>query len=183
MNVDRSHWEAAALELFEDVYVLVATGPRRHPDWRDDLIAVMRREVVDPRDWLRLEWETARRKKPPYPFTEVAISTMDEGLLRIDRPAATQLLVAMMADACDVTSIPDFPSRRDALLGQAKVLLSRYGPDSVLWSNISRLERNDNPDVFAGVAGAYPFTDYTMDFGLVAVSDEEIGVFWNFWPI
>ncbi|MFZ3495930.1 hypothetical protein ACODT5_22390 [Streptomyces sp. 5.8] len=67
----RSPWNAAALRLLEDRYVFLATGPRRHEDWAEDMLALMHREVPDPRGWLRIDADRtkdARHAVPAYPF-------------------------------------------------------------------------------------------------------------------
>jgi hypothetical protein len=175
-------WEEAARDLFEDEYVLVRNGPRRHDDWHRDLVAVLGRAVQDPRGWLALDWDRNGIPGSFFPFVDDRFSALGSMMNEIRPPSTTQLLVAMVNDTCDVRAIDDFTEKRPGLLRRAETLLARYGSTAEFYTNITGARADPTPDIFARPPGCWSFTEYTMDFGLVAVSETEIGVFWRFWP-
>ncbi|MFK4690365.1 hypothetical protein [Streptomyces pristinaespiralis] len=187
-SVGRDAWAAAALHLFEDEYVLVSTGPRRHPDWRTDALAVMNREAEDPRDWLVLDWDKAERAEAPgrghwFPFLEPNIGLLQERLYRVAPETAGHLLIGMTDDWCELFSIHDFEENKERLLADARTLLARFGQHFDCYTNVTDAETTESPDLFRKSPGWFSRTEYTADYGLVVVSSEEIGVFWSLNPI
>ncbi|MGW2372209.1 hypothetical protein [Kitasatospora sp. NPDC001683] len=190
----RCPWNAAALRLFEDVYAFAATGPRRHEDWAHDVLAVLHREVADPRGWVRLDEDranTARRTVPAYPFGPPAASEFPERLHRLDARAAVTALAVMAeqwsSEPSPVRSRPD----QDVLLADARTLLGRYGPTASYWTNATAAASDPATDFLAaGLQGtrSHGFLtsaylnglDLGRDLGLIAVTDDEVGVFWSF---
>lgn len=188
----RSPWNAAALRLLEDPYVFLATGPRRHEDWPEDVLALMRREVPDPRGWLRIDADRtndARHTVPAYPFEPPAAGF--RGRLHELEPAGAVTALAVMAEEWDddrpVRSRPE----RDALLADARILLDRYGPDAQFWTNARDAASDPARDfvrtglkgtrVHSFITGEYiNGLDLLEELGLIAVSDDEVGVFWSF---
>ncbi|MER7057543.1 hypothetical protein [Streptomyces sp. NPDC000351] len=85
-----------------------------------------------------------------------------------------------------VRSRPD----RDAALSDARILLDRYGPTARYWTNATAAASGPAPDFLAvGLQGTefrnFLTTEYLNgldlfeDLGLIAVSDDEVGVFWS----
>ncbi|WP_197287486.1 hypothetical protein [Streptomyces apocyni] len=178
-------WEAAALRLFEDEYVFVATGPRRHADWRTDVLAVMSRATSDPRGWETLDEDKERSTEYPerdasFPFTVSTESRLGEILHEVGPGPAAQLLVALTDEWFQVKNIRDFPKRREVLLADARTLLARYTPGYTCYTTAGNAAGDRTPEFFDKVTGGFQATDYLSDLGLVVVSSEEVGVFWRF---
>ncbi|CAL9627128.1 hypothetical protein [Streptomyces sp. enrichment culture] len=190
----RSLWNAAALRLLDDTYTFVATGPRQHEDWAHDVHAVLHREVADPRGWVRLDWDRsnpARRTVPAYPFDPPDPAQMHSRLYSLETNAAAAAL-AIMAEEWQSEPAPvRTRADRDALLADARLLLDRYGPGARYWTNAKAAAGNPAPDFLASglqstashhfhtseyIAGLFIFED----LGVIAVNDEEVGVFWSF---
>ncbi|MFD8996436.1 hypothetical protein [Streptomyces abikoensis] len=189
----RSPWNAAALRLLDDNYTFVATGPRRHEDWAHDVLAVMHRSAPDPRGWIRLDWDrtnTVRHTMPAYPFDPPAASCFPDLLHRLDEEAAVAALAVMteewQAEPAPVRSRPD----RDAVLADARTLLGRYGPTACYWTNAMAAASGPDPDFLAsGLSGSRSHSfltgeylnglDLLDDLGLIAVNEDEVGVFWS----
>ncbi|MFC8130939.1 hypothetical protein [Streptomyces sp. NPDC057302] len=190
----RCPWNAAALRLFDVVYTFTATGPRRHADWAHDVLAVLHREVSDPRGWIRLDWDRdsdARRAVPAYPFDPPAAAQFPAYLHPLETDAAIAAIAVMteewQSEPAPVRSRPD----RDAVLADARTLLDRYGPTALFWTNATTAAGDPAPDFLAaGLQGtcSHGFLtseylnglDLFEDLGLIAVTDDEVGVFWSF---
>ncbi|MEV4927540.1 hypothetical protein [Streptomyces roseoverticillatus] len=186
-------WNAAALRLLDDVYAFVATGPRRHEDWAHDVLAVLYRAVPDPRGWIRLDADIndiGGPMLPAYPFDPPAAAELPGRLHRLEAEAAVAALAVMteewQAEPAPVRSRED----RDAVLADARTLLGRYGPGARYWTNATAAASDPAPDfVGAGLQGtrSHGFLtsaylcglDLFDDLGLIAVSDDEVGVFWS----
>ncbi|MCX5403680.1 hypothetical protein OHA37_07255 [Streptomyces sp. NBC_00335] len=189
----RSPWNAAALRLLEDPYVFLATGPRRHEDWAEDVLALMRREVPDPRGWLRIDGDltnNARQFVPTYPFEPPPAAGFRERLHELEAAGAVTALAVMAEEWVDHRSVRSRPDR-DALLADARFLLDRYGPDARFWTNALDAASDPARDfVQAGLTGTRVHTFITGEYingldlfeelGLIAVSGDEVGVFWSF---
>ncbi|MFF1452987.1 hypothetical protein ACFVYF_33365 [Streptomyces sp. NPDC058274] len=183
-TVTQAAWEAAALRLLEDVYTFVATGPRFRSDWQNDVLAVMNREIDDPRGWITLDWDKnhdGRRQGhgPSFPFLPLSREALSERLHPVTAETAARLLVIM---TYEWGPIGPEGSATEAL-ADARLLLGRYGDEISCYSNISEARSSPSPDLTAGVTGWSPLTPYDGDFGFVVVSPEEVGVFWSFNPI
>ncbi|MEU9006917.1 hypothetical protein [Streptomyces sp. NPDC048551] len=190
----RSRWEAAALRLLGDTYTFAATGPRRHRDWAHDVLAVLHRSVPDPRGWLGLDadrTDPVRRTWPAYPFDPPDAPELADRLHLLEERAAAAALAVMaeewQSEPAPVRSRPD----RDAVLADARTLLDRYGPTARYWTNALAAAHDPAPDFLAaGLRGtesrgfltsAYVNgLDLFGDLGLIAVTDDEVGVFWSF---
>ncbi|WP_229347120.1 hypothetical protein [Streptomyces sp. UNOB3_S3] len=189
----RNLWNAAALRLLDDPYTFVATGPRQHEDWAHDVLALMHRSVPDPRGWLRLDRDRTnpvRHSVPAYPFDPPAASRFSDRLYRLEREAAVAALAVMaeewQAEPAPVRSRPD----RDAVLADARMLLDRYGPAARYWTNATAAASDPAPDFLTPglsaqrshgfLTGEYVNgIDLLDDLGLIAVSENEVGVFWS----
>ncbi|MET8438553.1 hypothetical protein ABZV61_38775 [Streptomyces sp900116325] len=189
----RSPWNAAALRLLEDPYVFRATGPRRHEDWAEDALALMHREVPDPRGWLRIDADRtndARYAVPTYPFGPPPAAGFRDRLHELEPAGAVTALAVMAEEWGDDRPVRNRPER-DALLADARFLLDRYGPDAQFWTNARNAASDPARDfVRAGlkgtrvhgfITGAYiNGLDLLEELGLIAVSGDEVGVFWSF---
>lgn len=91
------------------------------------------------------------------------------------------------SEPAPVRSRPD----RDAVLADARTLLDRYGPTARYWTNATAAASDPAPDFLAaGLQGtkSHGFltseylngVDLFEDLGLIAVTDDEVGVFWSF---
>ncbi|MFF0483140.1 hypothetical protein [Streptomyces sp. NPDC004435] len=192
----RSPWNAAALRLLDDPYTFVAAGPRLHRDWADDVRAVMRRSVRDPRGWIRLDrdrLDDVRHTFPDHPFDPLAIAELPARLHPVGLDTAVAALAVMseewQAEPAPVRSRPS-PDRA-RILADARTLLDRYGPAAGLWTNATAAADGASPDfVAAGLAGTRSHrcatTEYVKgldivdDLGVIAVNEDEVGVFWSF---
>jgi hypothetical protein len=183
-TLTQAAWEAAALRLLEDVYTFVATGPRAHTDWQGDVLAVLNREVDDPRGWSTLDWDKDKDEEravndPSFPFLSLPREALTEHLYPVTDETAARLLVIMTYDWGPVGP----GENTTEALADARTLLDRYGDEISCYSNISKARISPSPDLTGGVTGWWPFTQYGSDFGFVVVSAEEVGVFWSFNPI
>ncbi|MEV7444934.1 hypothetical protein AB0O22_28045 [Streptomyces sp. NPDC091204] len=184
-STEAATWEAALLRLLEDVFTFARSGPRLHEDWAEDVLAVMERSVADPRGWSALDPETFKEGRdagfPSYPFRAMAAEDLRAGLRPITAGAAVELLASLAQE----WFFEGFPVRswedRDAVLADARTLLDRFGPEAEFWTSSDLARGCDAPDFLArDLEGGHPFTDYMMDLGLLAVSADEVGVFWSF---
>ncbi|MFE2878233.1 hypothetical protein ACFXG6_17960 [Streptomyces roseus] len=190
----RSPWNAAALRLFEDPYVFVATGPRRHEDWGRDVFALMHRQVPDPRGWLRIDADLrdhdAGLVPPAYPFAPPPAAELVRRLHRLEPDAAVAALTVMAEEwSSEPRPVRDRPEL-DALTADARTLLARYGPDARFWTNAAAAASDPAPDFLAtGLAGyasqAFLSGEYVRgldlfdELGVIAVSADEVGLFWS----
>ncbi|WP_108989988.1 hypothetical protein [Streptomyces coelicoflavus] len=189
----RCPWNAAALRLLDDTYTFVATGPRRYESWAQDVLAVLHRTVPDPRGWIRLDWDrtnTARHTVPAYPFDPPDASVLPSRLYPLEAEAAVAAL-AVMAEEWQSESAPvRYRQDRDVVLADARTLLGRYGPTARYWTNATAAASDPAPDFLAaGLQGteSHGFLtseylnglDLFEDLGLLAVTDDEVGVFWS----
>ncbi|MEE1726652.1 hypothetical protein C0R01_13465 [Streptomyces albidoflavus] len=186
-------WNVALRRLLGDPYVFVATGPRRHEEWARDVLAVLRREVADPRGRPGLDADRigpGRDAVPAYPFAPPPAERFPAYLRPLERAAAVGALAVMSEEwqfePAPVRSRPD----REAVLADARTLLDRYGPDAEYWTNAVAAGSGPAPDfVAAGLRGTASYTfltgayvnglDLCDDLGLIAVSADEVGVFWS----
>ncbi|WP_327256855.1 hypothetical protein [Streptomyces sp. NBC_01244] len=185
-------WNAAALRLLEDPYVFLATGPRRHGDWAEDVLALMHREVPDPRDWLRIDGDRtndARDAVPAYPFAPPPAAGFRDRLHELEPAGAVTALAVMAEEWGHGLPVRDRPDR-EHLLADARFLLDRYGPDARFWTNARDAASDPARDfVRAGLEGTEVHGFLTSEYikgldlfeelGLIAVSDDEVGVFWS----
>ncbi|MER5778185.1 hypothetical protein ABT144_28605 [Streptomyces sp. NPDC002039] len=182
---DGHAWEAALVRLLEDVYTFARCGARLHEDWAEDVLAVMERAVPDPRGWSALEWqmdEEARRTvRPAYPFRALTAGDVHSGLRPITQGAAAGLLASFAQEWWFEGSPVRFREDRNMVLADARTVLDRFGPDAVFWTSSDLARTSDAPDFLArDLEGGHQFTDLMMDLGLIAVSANEVGVFWSF---
>lgn len=190
----RCPWNAAALRLLDDTYTFAATGPRRHDDWAYDVHAVLHRSVADPLGWVRLDRDrtnAARHTAPAYPFDLPDAPEFPGRLYPLGAEAAITALAIMaeewQSEPAPIRSRPD----RDAVLADARTLLDRYGATARYWTNATAAASDPAPDFLAaGLQGteSHGFLtcdylnglDFSEDLGLIAVTADEVGVFWSF---
>ncbi|MGE7386686.1 hypothetical protein ACQKM2_14525 [Streptomyces sp. NPDC004126] len=182
---DRNTWEAALVRLLGDVHTLARSGPRLHEDWAEDVLAVMERSVADPRGWSALDWQADDAVRegghPFHPFRAVPAEDVRAGLRPIQAGAAVGLLASLAQEWFFEASPVRAREDRDAVLADARTVLDRFGPGAAFWTSSDLARACDAPDFLArDLEGGHPFTGYMMDLGLVAVSADEVGVFWSF---
>ncbi|MEU0627310.1 hypothetical protein [Streptomyces sp. NPDC005989] len=182
---DAGTW-AMAVEMYRNRYSFVAVGPRPHEDWLPDVAAVMRREVADPRGWRGRDPEQGDEEleeDPAFPFRVpptdgTGAAQWRSRLFEIPRSAVVRLLVMLATDAMDVSRQYGFAERRPGMEEHAQVILSRFPEGSRFFTNARH--GDDRPDFYERVTGCWPMTQYAWDFGLLAVSHEEVGLIWSF---
>ncbi|MGW7099703.1 hypothetical protein [Streptomyces sp. NPDC054838] len=184
-SIDAVTWDAALLRLLEDVYTLARSGPRLHEGWAEDVLAVMERSVADPRGWSARDSETFKEGweggYPFYPFLALTAESLRAGLRPITAGAAVELLASLAQEWFFEGSPVRSREDRDAVLADARTVLDRFGPDAAFWTSSDLARTCDAPDFLArDLEGGHPFTDFMMDLGLIAVSADEVGVFWSF---
>ncbi|WP_328718894.1 hypothetical protein OHT52_04885 [Streptomyces sp. NBC_00247] len=183
--VDQKSWETAVRHLYEDSFPYDATGPRRHPDWILDVLALMAR-VPDPRGWAGLDDEARapeRQASPMYPFLAHPPEYVAARLYEIDRISAENLLLALTDDSCRLSSLRRFTESEEELRAMVGTVLARYGDGASYHTNVTRPGPERIPgrlDFTTPDWGYSPLTAYTEDYGLVVVTDTEVGMFWNF---
>ncbi|WP_329191829.1 MULTISPECIES: hypothetical protein [unclassified Streptomyces] len=192
MSIDQASWEAAVRHLYEDAFTFSATGPRKHEDWRADVVAVMERAVPDPRGWVGLDDTAAERAaggpafpfRPPYkadPQRRLTPADVGERLHEIDRASAETLLLALTDGGCTLRNLERFTESFDELQDMARIILARYGDTFTCYTNVTvGAGKNGTLDFGASHWGYTPMTFYLEDAGLVIVSDTEVGLFWTF---
>ncbi|MEU0135799.1 hypothetical protein ABZ172_17485 [Streptomyces sp. NPDC006296] len=183
--IDSTVWDATLERLLDDVYTFAGTGPRRDEDWARDVLALMDRSVTDPRGWRTLEWqidkEGRENVRPSFPFLPLTAEQVHAWTYPVPAAAAAELLASLSQEwffeGHPVRTRPD----RDEVLADARMLLSRFGADAAFRTSSDLARTSASPDFLADdLAGGRAFTDYVMDLGLIAVSADEVGVFWSF---
>ncbi|MEC4020540.1 hypothetical protein [Streptomyces sp. H27-D2] len=184
-SLQRETWDAAALHMFDDIYSLITTGPRLHPDWHRDVLAIMAREVEDPRGWSTLEWDIEGRteENPTFPFASPTVEILATRLYEISTESAEELLAAMTYEGYEIANIPTFAERKPGLLMEARTLLSRYEPDFTCYTNLTDARVTKSLDSSLMTHGWAPLTEYVEDYGVIVVSETEVGLFWFFNPL
>ncbi|GAA3997711.1 hypothetical protein GCM10022384_50950 [Streptomyces marokkonensis] len=184
-HLDANTW-AAAVEMYRNRYSFIAVGPRAHEDWLPDVAAVMHREVADPRGWRGRDSERGEvelEEDPGFPFRappadEAVAAEWRSRLFEIPRSAVVRLLVMLATDAMDVSRQYGFADRRLGMEEHGQVILSRFPEGSRFFTNTRH--GGDHPDFYEKVTGCWPMSQYAWDFGLLAASDDEIGLIWSF---
>ncbi|WP_299538716.1 hypothetical protein [uncultured Streptomyces sp.] len=185
VDIDKHAWDAALERLLDDVYTFALTGPRQHEDWARDALAVMNRSVADPRGWRMLEWqideEGRENVRPSFPFLPPTAEQVREWTHPVTESAAAELLASLTQEWFFVGRPLRSRADKDQVLADARTVLARFGPDAVFRTSSDLARFSSSPD-FLGedLTGGRAFTDYMMDLGLIAVSPEEVGVFWTF---
>lgn len=177
---ERKSWNEALL-LLSDAYAIVLVGPRVHTDWRRDVIPLMTREARDPRDWDSILPEEYERsiEGPFFPFSPVAPEELDDRLYPVSPDSAASLLVAMSCDdSFDVSKTPGFAENRQHLMDQAHTLLQRFLP-AQLYTNSAYARSDPGHDYLAAAASSNPYVTQGLDLGLIAVTRQEVGLFWS----
>ncbi|MFE5595090.1 hypothetical protein [Streptomyces sp. NPDC056549] len=184
-NADGTAWGAALERLLDDVYTFAKTGPRRHDDWAQDVLAVMDRSVTDPRRWQTLDWDGDEKEhgnvRPSYPFLPLTPEQVRAWTYPITAEAAADLLTSLSQEWFFEARPLRGRTDRDDVLADARAVLGRFGGDAVFRTSSDLARNSDSPDFLTGeLAGGRAFTEHMMDLGLIAVSTDEVGVFWSF---
>lgn len=184
-ELDERSW-SDAIGMYERRVTIAKVTSRKHENWMLDLSTLMHGDTRDARGWRTVdtwEGELERLDEPSYPFVmpPEAVATADAWksyLYEIPRSQALRFLVALSTPWIDVTKEPDFEERREALEAKARVILTRFPEGSHFYANTGR--DSDTLDYYQRVSGWNPFSVRTFDFGLVLVSQTEVGMVWSF---
>ncbi|NUV63710.1 hypothetical protein [Streptomyces sp. CAI-85] len=184
-ELDERSW-AEAMEMYEKRVTIAKVTGREHENWLLDVATLIHGETRDVRGWRtvdRWEGELDRIDEPSYPFAipPEALAAPDAWkpyLYEIPRSQALRFLVALATPWIDVTKEPDFEERREALEADAGVILSRFPEGSHFYANTGR--SSATCDYYQRVSEWQPFSTRTFDFGLVLVSETEVGMVWSF---
>jgi hypothetical protein len=183
--LDERSW-SDALIMYERRSSIVKVASRRHEKWVLDLPVLMHGDTRDARGWRtvdRWDGELERVDEPSHPFV-IPPAVLAEGddwmnyLHEISRAQALRLLVALATPWIDVTKEKDFEERRAGLEEKAGIVLSRFPEGSRFYANTGH--GSDTRDYYQRVSRWYPFSVRTFDFGLILVSEAEIGMVWSF---
>ncbi|MFD5256651.1 hypothetical protein ACFWM5_27950 [Streptomyces bobili] len=175
-----------AIDMYEPRATIAKVTSREHENWVLDVSTLMRGDTRDARGWRTVDFwegELERLDEPSYPFvltpeTAAAADACKSYLYEIPRSQAMRFLVALSTPWIDVTKEPDFEERKDALEARSRVILSRFPEGSHFYANTGR--GSDTRDYYQRVSEWYPFSVRTFDFGLVLVSETEVGMVWSF---
>ncbi|WP_241192940.1 hypothetical protein [Streptomyces sp. ADI98-10] len=120
---------------------------------------------------------------PAFPFRvppvdEEGAAEWRSGLFEVPRRSVVRLLVMLATKEMNVPRQQGFAERRTGMERHAAAILSRFPEDSTFFTNTRH--GGENPDFYERVSGCWPMSQYVWDFGLLAVSDEEIGLIWSF---
>ncbi|WP_406251406.1 hypothetical protein [Streptomyces cyaneofuscatus] len=183
--IDNTVWDAALERLLDDVYAFARTGPRRHDDWGRDVLNVMDRSVTDPRGLQTLEWQIDKKGRenirPSYPFLPLTAEQVHAWTYPVTASAAAALLASLTQEWFFEARPVRTRADRDDVMADACSVLSRFGADADFRTSSDLARTSTSPDFLAGeLAGGRAFTDHVMDLGLIAVSRDEVGVFWSF---
>lgn len=181
--VTREVWEAAAVRLLDDEYIFLATGPREHDEWAEDVLLTMARATADPRGWLALDWDTEherRRENPSYPFTCQTVERLKKETFELSPESAAEQLVLMLDDWFAVSYVDQSGKSYPDLLADARTTLSRYENQADFYTTAVDAKHTTTPDFSKRATAGLAFTDYIYDLGLIIVNPEEVGVVWRF---
>ncbi|MFD5512846.1 hypothetical protein ACFWIB_34530 [Streptomyces sp. NPDC127051] len=182
-SANQASWDAAVRHLYRDAFAYVATGPRRHEDWTLDVLALMARDISDPRGWARVddaERDPQRVRNPMYPFAVHPPEYIAPRLKEIDRASAENLLLALTEAGCTLSNLQYFDESPDELRAMARTILARYGDEATYHTNVSKQGSAPGTLDFTLKSFGYsPLGVYMEDCGLVIVTDTEVGLFWS----
>jgi hypothetical protein len=140
--------------------------------------------VPDPRGWAGLDdaaQAPEREASPTYPFVAHPPEYIAPRLREIDRAGAGNLLLALTDDGCTLSNLRRFTESEEELRAMARTILARYGDRAGYHTNINRPGHVRGTPDFTSSDWAYsPLGVYSEDYGLIVVSDTEVGMFWNF---
>ncbi|MFF3062070.1 hypothetical protein [Streptomyces sp. NPDC057909] len=106
---------------------------------------------------------------------------MSQRLHEIDRASAENLLLALTDDCCTLSNLERFTESEAELRAMARTILGRYGDEATYHTNVNRPGRVPGTLDFTTPNWGYSLLSvYTEDYGLVVVTDTEVGLFWNF---
>ncbi|MFV0135891.1 hypothetical protein ACLGIH_22195 [Streptomyces sp. HMX87] len=182
-TVGAASWKSAVLDLFGGGWTFVSVGPRSHTDWRRDTAAVMALKTTDPRRWMSINFAPEvgeDRSGTGSPFMPWSLDVLGNSLYEVRRRPAGQLLVALGGEWYQAANRPGYEQHKDGLFSSSREILSRFGPDARFFTNAGDARENPDADLLNPDTQWECLAVYTTDCGLVAVSEEEVGVFWAF---
>ncbi|MFD4593193.1 hypothetical protein [Streptomyces rubiginosohelvolus] len=120
---------------------------------------------------------------PAFPFRvppvdEEGAAEWRSGLFEVPRSSVVRLLVMLATNAMNVPLQQGFAERRAGMERHAAAILSRFPEGSTFFTNTRH--GGENPDFYEYVSTSWPLSQYVWDFGLLAVSDDEVGLIWSF---
>ncbi|MFH8938329.1 hypothetical protein [Streptomyces griseosporeus] len=185
LEPDERSW-AEAIGMYERRATIAKVTSRDYRNWVLDLRTLMHGGTRDVRGWRTVDrWygELDRLEEPSYPFVMPGepvgqANVWKSRLSQIPRRQAERFLVALSTPWIDVTKEPDFEERREGLETKARVILSRFPEGSHFFANTGH--DSATRDYYQRVSGWNPFSVRTFDFGLVLVSETEVGMVWSF---
>lgn len=140
-------------------------------------------KVKDPRNWDILNcpppmggMADPERKS----FADLRLDELSSLLYRVERTAAKQLLVALQGEFYQSANIPNFEARKERLLEDAEIIISRFDPGASYYTNAAEANGAPNANLLNPDTEWNCLSNFTTDCGLVVVSDAEVGVFWAF---
>ncbi|MFB7048166.1 hypothetical protein ACFCX7_18675 [Streptomyces microflavus] len=138
----------------------------------------------DPRRWTGLDAAARnpeREAYPTYPFVAHPPTYIPRRLQQIDRDSAENLLLALTDDRCTLSNLSRFTESEEELRAMARTILARYGDTASFHTNVDQPGHVSGALDFTSSSWAYsPLSVYSEDYGLIVVSDTEVGMFWNF---
>ncbi|MFJ6578795.1 hypothetical protein ACIQMY_22850 [Streptomyces sp. NPDC091368] len=184
-DADGTAWGAALERLLDDVYTFAMTGPRLHDDWARDVLAVMGRSVTDPRRRQTLDWHGDEKERgevlPSHPFLPLTPEQVCAWTYPITAEAAADLLASLSQEWFFEARPVRERTDRDDVLADARTVLGRFGDDASFRTSSHLAWNSDAPDFLTGeLTGGPAFSEHMIDLGLIAVSADEVGVFWSF---
>ncbi|MFG3241226.1 hypothetical protein [Streptomyces sp. NPDC048157] len=116
-----------------------------------------------------------------YPFVADPPEYIARRLQDIDRGSAENLLLALTDDGCTLSNLSRFAESEEELRAMARTILACYRGAASFHTNITKPGHVSGTLDFTSSDWAYnPLSVYSEDYGLIVVSDTEMGMFWNF---
>ncbi|MFD0038880.1 hypothetical protein ACFVIZ_14700 [Streptomyces anulatus] len=90
-------------------------------------------------------------------------------------------VLALTDDGCTLSNLSRFAESEAELRAMVRTILTRYGNSTRFHTNVNKPGHEIGTLDFTSSGWAYsPLSVYSEDYGLIAVSDTEVGMFWNF---
>ncbi|QZZ29055.1 hypothetical protein [Streptomyces sp. ST1015] len=157
--------------LFDPRYSLLRLVPRKHEEWADDLVALMR----------GARSETGFGVDPAVMFDELSGAEVRESLLPVTRESAQDLLKIIAAgslhDGVDAAALRHPDEIRD---GCIREMLDSMGDSVEFFTNHGCAEEGPDADFLVSGFHWESFAVTLYDIGLVAVSPDRLLVAWRF---
>ncbi|MFC9856863.1 MULTISPECIES: hypothetical protein [unclassified Streptomyces] len=182
---DAESW-ADALLMYRQ-YSIIAVTQREEEEWWYDVASIIRGNAQDPRGWQSLdhdEGQDERQDDPNFPFMTPPTKPEDvrvwqSRVKEIPRASVERFLVVLATSYLDVKRELEFERKRVEMERRARVILSRFPLGTRFYANTGY--GSEEPDFYLSPpTGGNPCSQWDWDAGLIAVSDDEVGLFWSF---